>query len=218
MRRIAIRLAVQRDLLGPFSRAAPCISAAYEAVDRLLHPQDVARLGAIVAASIVGFVGNEGVAIFRIRVGKEIGSAALIADGYPARTDGWTSLAVLFGALGVRLGYPMADPIIGMVITVAILGVVWSSATEVVVRALDGVEPELLEQVRKVTGAVAGVVEVREVRARWIGHRLRAEVTVEASASLTSGAGTELTSRIEHALKHEIGVLSGVGVQVAAAE
>ena len=101
---------------------ASAVVAAYEAIQRLVYPQPVSHLGAIVTASIIGFAGNEAVAIFRIRVGKQIGSAALIADGYHARTDGWTSLAVLIGAVGVHFGYPMADPIIGLVITVAILG------------------------------------------------------------------------------------------------
>ena len=121
--------------------------AGYEAVERLYHPRNVQHLGAVAVASVIGFVGNELVAVFRIRVGKEIGSAALIADGYHARTDGWTSLAVLLGALGVCLGFPKADPIIGLLITVAILGIVWDSARTVLVRMLDGVEPEVLDQV-----------------------------------------------------------------------
>ena len=103
------------------------VVAGYEAVQRIIHPQPVGYLWAVVIASIIGFLGNEGVAVFRIKVGKEIGSAALIADGYHARTDGWTSLAVLVGAIGVWLGYPMADPIVGIGITIAILFIVWDS-------------------------------------------------------------------------------------------
>ena len=87
-------------------------------------------------ASVLGFLGNEAVALFRIKVGKDIGSAALIADGYHARVDGWTSLAVLVGALGVWLGYPLADPIVGLLITAAILWLVWQSGTMVLNRAL----------------------------------------------------------------------------------
>ncbi len=74
------------------------IVAGYEAVDRIFHPQIIQYLWAVIAASLIGCVGNEAVAIFRIKIGKEIGSAALIADGYHARVDAWTSLAVLFGA------------------------------------------------------------------------------------------------------------------------
>src|SRR5262245_45757826 len=103
---------------------ASAVIAGYESIQRLLHPQDISHLWAVIAASIVGFLGNEAVAIFRIRVGREINSVALIADGYHARVDGWTSLAVLFGAVGVWLGYPLADPIVGLLITAAIFGIV----------------------------------------------------------------------------------------------
>jgi cation diffusion facilitator family transporter len=96
----------------------------YEALTRLIHPQPVAYLGSIVAASLIGFVGNEAVALLRIKVGKDIGSAALIADGYHARVDGWTSLAALAGTVGVWLGYPVADPIVGLLITIPIFALV----------------------------------------------------------------------------------------------
>ena len=152
--------------------------AAFEAIQRLVHPQVVAHLGAIIGASIIGFMGNEAVAIFRIRVGKQIGSAALIADGYHARTDGWTSLAVLAGAVGVHFGYPVADPIAGLVITVALLFVVWGSVKMVFSRMLDGVEPEVIDRVQAIAREVNGVIGVTEVRARWLGHRLRAEVNI----------------------------------------
>ena len=134
------------------------------------------------ATSIIGFIGNEAVAVFRIRVGKEIGSAVLVADGYHARTDGWTSLAVLAGAIGVHFGYPQADPIIGLVITVAIIGIVWQSVKIVFSRMLDGVDPEVIDQVRSIAGAVGGVTEVTEVRARWIGHQIRAELNLAVSS------------------------------------
>src|SRR5215208_6096905 len=121
--------------------------AAYESINRIFHPQEVAYLWAVVAASVIGFLGNEAVAIFRIRVGKEIGSAALIADGYHARVDGLTSLAVLFGAIGVWLGYPLADPVIGLLITVMILRIVWEAARSVFTRLLDGVDPEVIDEI-----------------------------------------------------------------------
>src|SRR3954451_20484665 len=74
---------------------ASAIFAGYESIQRIFHPQEISHLSAVIGASIIGFVGNEVVAIFRIRVGREINSAALIADGYQARVDGWTSLSVL---------------------------------------------------------------------------------------------------------------------------
>ena len=94
--------------------------ALYQSIDHLMNPQEIQLLLAVAIAGVVGFVGNEAVAVFRVRVGREIESAALIADGYHARTDGFTSLAVVLSAAGVWLGFPLADPIIGMLITLAI--------------------------------------------------------------------------------------------------
>src|SRR5215216_3569932 len=124
------------------------VVAGYQAVERLIHPQPIGMLWAVAVASVIGFLGNEAVAVFRIRVGREIGSAALVADGYHARTDGWTSLAVLIGAIAVWLGYPLADPIVGLLIAAAILVIVWQSGKAVFTRLLDGVEPEAIEEIR----------------------------------------------------------------------
>lgn len=157
------------------------VVAGYQAIDRLLHPQVVEYLPAVIAASIIGFLGNEAVAIFRIRVGREIDSVALIADGHHARVDGLTSLAVLFGALGIWMGYPLADPIIGLLITVAILGIVWQSARAVFSRMLDGVDPSILHELEHAAGHVEGISTVPEARARWVGHRLVVEVGVTMS-------------------------------------
>ena len=180
------------------------IVAGYQAVGRLLDPEPIGFLWAVVAASVVGFVGNEAVAVFRIRVGREIGSAALVADGYHARTDGWTSLAVLLGAVGVWLGYPLADPIVGLLITVAILFIVWQSGKAVFTRLLDGVEPEVTEGIRHAARHVVGVEDVAEVRARWLGHRLRAEVNVAVSPDLSVAEGHAIAQAVNHHLLHEL--------------
>ena len=190
------------------------IVAGYEAIDRLLNPQPVGYLWAVAAASIIGFIGNEAVAIFRIRVGREIESAALIADGYHARTDGWTSLAVLFGAIGVWLGYPAADPIVGLLITAAILVIVWQSGKAVFTRLLDGVDPEVLDEIRHTAGHVAGVAEVAETRARWLGHRLRAEVNVAVSPECSVAEGHDIAREVNHRLLHELRYLEMAVVHV----
>jgi cation diffusion facilitator family transporter len=143
----------------------------YESVLRLVGPHPVGHLWAV-------FLGNEAVAVFRIKVGREIGSAALVADGYHARADGLTSLAVLIGAAGVWFGYPLADPIVGLLITVAILHLVWQSARAVLTRILDGVDPEVVDAAEHAARHVPGVHDVAEVRARWIGHRLALELNV----------------------------------------
>lgn len=176
------------------------VIAGYESINRFFHPAQVSNLGAVIAASVIGFLGNEGVAVFRIKVGKEIGSAALIADGYHARIDGWTSLAVLFGALGVLLGYPAADPIIGLCITVAILFIVWSSGKAVFIRILDGIEPEIVDEIIHLTHHIEGVKDVGEVRARWIGHRLHVEINVAVSSNLSVNDGHEIAKEVRHIL------------------
>src|SRR5258708_7341504 len=151
---------------------ASALVAAYESITRLIHPESVGLLWAVMVASVVGFVGNEAVAVFRIRVGKQIGSAALIADGYHARVDGWTSLVVFVGAVGVWAGYPLADPLVGPVISAAILVIVWQSARSILLRMLDGLESETLDEITHAAEHVARVEEGTDVRARWVGHRL----------------------------------------------
>jgi cation diffusion facilitator family transporter len=190
------------------------VVAAYQAVERILHPQPIALLWAVAAASLVGFLGNEAVAVFRIRVGREIGSAALVADGYHARTDGWTSLAVLAGAVGVWLGYPLADPIVGLLISAAILVIVWQSGKAVFTRLLDGVKPEAIEEIRHSAGEVEGVEGVSEVRARWMGHRLQAEVNVAVDPHLSVAEGHAVAREVNHRLMHQLSYLSGAVVHV----
>jgi cation diffusion facilitator family transporter len=190
------------------------VVAGYQAVERLLNPQPVGFVWAIAAASLVGFIGNEAVAVFRIRVGREIGSAALVADGYHARTDGWTSLAVLAGAVGMWLGYPLADPIVGLLIAAAILVIVWQSGKAVFTRLLDGVEPAAIEEIRHAANEVPGVEDVSEVRARWLGHRLHTEVNVAVDPDLSVAEGHALAREVNHQLLHHLSYLSGAVIHV----
>ncbi len=190
------------------------IVAGYQAIQRLIHPMEVSHLKAIFAASIIGFLGNESVAIFRIKVGKEINSAALIADGYHARTDGWTSLAVLFGALGIHFGYPLADPIIGLVITVAILFIVWDSAKAVFVRMLDGVDSHILEEIDHAIHHVEGVRKVTSVRARWIGHKLHVQAGIEVDPEISVKDAHEIAEKAEDQLGHHLPNLGDAVVDV----
>jgi cation diffusion facilitator family transporter len=192
--------------------------AGYQAIERLINPQPVGFLGALAAAAIVGFLGNEAVAIFRIRVGRQIGSAALVADGYHARTDGWTSLAVLVGAVGVWLGYPLADPIVGLLIAAAILVIVWQSGKMVFARLLDGVDPSVMDEIRSAAARVEGVEDVAEVRARWVGHRLRAEVNVAVNPEASVAEGHEVAREVNHRLLHELGYLETAVVHVDPAQ
>ncbi|GIK36721.1 MAG: cation transporter [Chloroflexota bacterium] len=205
------------DLAGVVIVALILFSAAvagYESVQRFFNPQPVQYLWAVVAASIIGFAGNEAVALFRIRVGRDIGSAALVADGYHARTDGLTSLAVLLGAIGVWLGYPLADPIIGLLITVAILQIVWQSSQAIFTRLLDGVDPEIGDEIRHAAGHVAGVEAVSEVRVRWLGHRLHAEINIAVRPDLSVEAGHKIALEVQHELLHHLRYLSGASIHV----
>lgn len=192
--------------------------AGYEAISRIFHPLPITHLGVVAIASLVSFAGNETVAILRIKVGKEIGSAALIADGHHARVDGWTALAVLVGALGVYLGYPLADPIIGLLITVAIFGIVWTSARTIFTRILDGVEPETLDQLRASALEVSGVEDVTDLRARWMGHQLYAEASVVVASTLSVGEAHVIAAAVEHQLVHHVAHVHGVVIHVCPAD
>lgn len=190
------------------------IVAGYEAVSRLIHPQPVAMLGWVALAGFIGFVGNEAVAVFRIRVGRQINSAALIADGYHARTDGLTSLAVVGGAVGVYLGFPLADPIIGLLITLAIFGIVWQSAKAVFTRMLDGVEPEIPAEIRHAAEHVPGIRQVLDVRARWSGHRLNAELDVAMDGTVSLSEADAVAAQFEHQLFEHVPALAAARIRV----
>ncbi|MGH6924875.1 MAG: cation diffusion facilitator family transporter [Propylenella sp.] len=189
--------------------------AGYEAIDRLIEPRAIYYLAAVTAAGVIGFVGNEAVAIFRIRVGREINSAALVADGYHARTDGLTSLAVVLGAAGVWLGFPLADPLVGLLITLAIFGIVWQSAKAVLTRMLDGVEPGMTEQIRHAARHVPGIQDVTDARARWLGHKLHADVAIEVSEHLTVGDANRISEAFRHELASHVPPLSTVFIRLS---
>ncbi len=193
---------------------ASALVAAYEAVGRLLHPQPVTMLGAVMVAAVIGFLGNEAVAVFRIRVGRQIGSAALVADGYHARVDGWTSLAVLVGALGVWAGYPIADPVVGLLISAAIVWLGAQAGRTVLMRILDGVDTETVEAVTHAAGHVPEVREVTDVRARWIGHRLHTELSVSVAPELSVADAHAVAKAVRHRLLHDVPHLGSVTVHV----
>ncbi|MER8612626.1 cation diffusion facilitator family transporter [Mesorhizobium sp. M0435] len=190
------------------------IVAGYEAIDRLINPKPIAFLGWVAIAGLIGFVGNEAVAVFRIRVGREINSAALIADGYHARTDGFTSLAVVLGAIGVWLGFPLADPIIGLLITVAIFAIVWQSSKAVLTRMLDGVEPGIVEEIHHAGRACAGIERIAQVQARWIGHRLHADVAIKVADTATAKDVVGITEALRGELFDHLPALSEANIRL----
>jgi cation diffusion facilitator family transporter len=194
--------------------AASAAFAAYAAVDRLVHPHSVTDLPAVALAGLVGFVGNELVARQRIRTGRRIGSAALVADGQHARTDGFTSLAVVLGAAGVAAGWRPADPVVGLLITVTILAVLRSSAVEILRRLMDAVDPALVDAAEKAIAATPGVTRPGKVRLRWTGHRLRAEADVVVAGDLTVVEAHAVAVAAEHALLHAVARLTAATVHI----
>ncbi len=195
------------DIAGLFVVAMIALSAVVagaESFRRLADPAQVGYVGWVAAAGFVGFVGNELVAIYRIRVGRRIGSAALIADGLHARTDGLTSLAVVAGAAGVALGFPLADPIVGLLITVAILAILRTVARDIFRRLMDGVDPQLVDAAEAALAAEPGVTGVRSVRMRWIGHRLHAEAELDIDPATSITDAHRIAHEAEHTLTHAV--------------
>jgi cation diffusion facilitator family transporter len=199
------------DIAGLFVIAMITLSAiiaGIESVRRLISPVPVLHVGWVAAAGLVGFIGNELVAVYRIRVGRRIGSVALVADGLHARTDGFTSLAVLIGAGGVALGFPLADPIIGLLITVAILAVLRTAVRDVFRRLMDGVDPALVDAAEAALAAEPGVTAVRSVKMRWIGHRIYADAELDIDPATSLAEAHRIAHEAEHTLTHAVPKLS----------
>jgi cation diffusion facilitator family transporter len=205
------------DLAGLFILVvilASAVLVGWESLDRLLHPRDITDIPAVVIAGCIGFLGNEAVALYRVRVGRQIGSAALVADGYHARTDGLTSLAVVVGALGVAAGYPLADPLMGLLITVMIVVVLRQASAQVVGRLMDAVEPELVDQLEDEARAVPGVEGLGPVRLRWVGHVLEASLTITVDRDRSVADGHRIAEEVRHALLHGVRRLGVVLIHV----
>jgi cation diffusion facilitator family transporter len=201
------------DLAGVFVVAVITLSAVvagWQAVERLIEPRTIDQPGWVALAGLVGFAGNELVAHYRIRVGRRIGSAALVADGLHARTDGFTSLAVLGAALGAMVGWRQADPLIGLAISVAIFNVLRYAARDIYRRLMDRVDPELVERITHDLGHVTGVASVDRVRVRWIGHELHADAEVALTPALTLVEVHDVLEEARHRLLHSIPRLADV--------
>lgn len=181
-----------------FVVALSAVVAGWEAIDRFAHPHAIQNPWWLMAAGFIGFIGNELVAIYRIRIGQRIGSAALVADGVHARIDGFTSLSVVLGTIGVLLGFPLADPIVGLLIAISILVLLWGTVKSIGARLMDAIDPALVERVEHALEHTPGIAEVTAIRLRWIGHRLTGSATVEVET-----AELDEAHRIaDHALGH----------------
>ena len=190
------------------------VEAIRQSIQKIMDPQPISNIGWVAVAAVIGFLGNEFVAIFRIRTGKQIGSAALVADGNHARTDGFTSLAVLAGVIGVWLGYPLLDPIVGLGIGAAILVIVWRSAQDIYYRVMDAVDPEITELVKKTASKVQGVLEINNVAIRWVGHRQRAEFHITVDCLMPTCQSHAIAENVRHELFHALPALADITVHV----
>lgn len=220
---LARRLATRRysygygraeDVAGLFIVLSILASAGivfWESWQRLWQPQSPENLGWVAAAALIGFLGNEAVAIMQIRVGNRLGSAALVADGLHARTDGLTSLAVLLAAGGVWLGYPLLDPLIGLVIGVAILFISWDAAKRIGVRLMDGIEPEVMELVETAVSQQTAVQKIERLRLRWLGHQLQGELRLTLQPMSDRRAALQ---DIRHALAHAVPKLTDLTIEI----
>ena len=188
--------------------------AMYQSILKIMDPQPISNIGWVAGAAVIGFLGNELVAIYRIRTGKQIGSAALIADGVHARADGFTSLAVLAGTIGVWLGYPLLDPIVGLGIGVAILVIVWKSARDMYYRVMDAVDPEITNSVESVTSKADRVMEVNNIAIRWVGHRQRAELHITVDCQMPTCESHSIAETVRHDLFHAMPALADVTIHV----
>lgn len=194
------------DLAGLFivvMIALSAVLAAWQAIDRIINPQPVGYIGWVIAAGVIGFLGNEAVAIYRIRTGRKIGSAALVADGIHARTDGFTSLAVVVGGIGVFLGFPLADPIVGLLIAAMIVVLLFGTVRSVGRRLMDGIEPELVDRVEHALEHVPNVTAIEQVRLRWVGHRLYGEAVVRVPDSSLTEAN-RIADEAENSVKQHL--------------
>ena len=180
------------------------IVALWESINRLIQPRAVDYIGVLFAAGIIGFIGNELVAFYRIRVGRQIGSAALVADGHHARVDGLTSLAVAVGATFAWLGFQRADPIVGIIVGILILRVLWYAAREIYGRIMDAVDPELVDEIEHSAASVPGVLSVNSCQVRWLGHRLRADISIGVDSALSVGDGHAIGEKVQHALQRDV--------------
>jgi len=185
-----------------------------ESIDRIANPLPLANLGWVAAAAVIGFIGNELVALFRIRVGREIGSAALVADGLHSRADGFTSLGVLAGAIGVALGFPVADALVGLVIGAAIVVIAWGAAREIGYRLMDATDPALCDLIEHTARGAPGVLDVHSVAVRWVGHRQRAELHVDVDGRISTIDSHAIAEAVRHALFHALPALVDITVHV----
>lgn len=205
------------DIAGLLIVASIAFSAGYilfEAISRLIAPQPIAYGGWVVAAALIGFVGNEAVAVLQIRVGKQIGSEAMITDGRHARVDGLTSLAVLPAVLGSWLNFPILDPVFGLLIGIAIVFITRDAVVAMWFRLMDAVDPHLVEHAEQALLAHPSVKAIDYLRLRWVGHSLHLEASLWISPEIEFSQIAEIQQQLNEALRTDIPHLSEITISL----
>lgn len=203
------------DVAGVLIVLSIAVSAAiifWESFEKLLNPQPMQNIPWVAAAAIIGFLGNEAVALLQIGTGKRIGSDAMIADGLHARADGLTSLAVLIAVVGTLIGLPILDPIIGLLIGVAVLFITKDAAVRIWYRLMDAVDPRIIDEIEHATRHVDGVQRIERTQARWAGHQLRSEVVIVVDEGLSVRESHAVADAVERSLHDHLPYLATVTV------
>jgi cation diffusion facilitator family transporter len=178
--------------------------AAFESIRRLIVPATYGNVAFSVAAAAIGIVANVAVSEYKVRVGRAIGSNALEADGVHSRADALVSLGAVVGIGLAGLGFPLADPLAGLVITGAIVYILGGTVRKLVLRMMDAVDPEIIDELTAAASGVDGVLGVHDVRARWVGRELVAVMHIDCAADATLKHAHETAQRVEHEVAHAV--------------
>jgi cation diffusion facilitator family transporter len=205
------------DIAGLFIVLSIVVSAFivfWESGQKLFNPQSMQNVPFVVLAAIIGFIGNESVAWLQIRVGRKIGSEAMVIDGLHARTDGLTSLAVLVAAFGTLAGIPILDPIIGLVIGVTILFIARDSIKSMWYRLMDAVDPTLVTRVEHFVSDVKGVKQVSRSRLRWVGHQLFGEMQIVLDEQVSLAEAHAIRKQVISRVREGVPVVAEMTLEV----
>jgi len=194
------------DLAGIGIAAVIWISAAFagfESVRKLIDHGHTAHVAAGIAGAVLGIAGNQLVARYKLRVGRRINSATLIADARHSWLDALSSAGALAGLIAVAFGQPWGDPLAGLLVTAFICHVGYEVTKDVVHRLADGVDPDVITTAEAAAGSVPGVVHAH-ARARWTGRTLRVEVEGWVDPELTAAGADALGRRVADQISREI--------------
>jgi cation diffusion facilitator family transporter len=178
--------------------------AAAESVAKLIHPVSYSNIPISLGAAILGVIANLGVSEYKLRVGRGIGSESLEADGVHSRIDALVSAGAFVGIGLAGLGLTVADPVVGILITFAIVFVLAGTVKQLFYRMMDAVDPTIVDELTSAATSVKGVLQVHDVRVRWVGRELVAVMHVAVDPKSTLEEAHRVSMRVEDAVCHEV--------------